>query len=119
MSDSDEGSEPPGHAFDPPPLPAVAAAVPPAVSLSTGGLHAPFNQDHDDWCEYVERLEHYFAANDIVSADKRRAILLSVVGVLTYRLICTLVSPDKVTDFTFTALVDKARVHFNPNRPQS
>ena len=117
MSDSKEGSGPPGHAVDPPPPPAVAATVPPAISLPTGGLHgtvAPFNQDHDDWCEYVERLEHYFAVNDIVSADKQRAILLSVVGVSTYRLIRTLVSPDKVTDLTFTALMDKARALFNP-----
>ena len=88
-----------------PPAPVV---VPPAVSLSAVGLHGavvPFNPDQG---EYVERLEHYFA---IVSADKQRAILLSAVGPSTYRLIRTLVSPDKVTDFT---LVEKARAHFNP-----
>ena len=74
------------------------------------GLHGavvPFNQDQDDWSEYIERLEHYFAANDVVSAEKQRAILLSAVGPSTYRLIRTLVS--------VTALVvEKARAHFNP-----
>ena len=97
--------------------PAPVVVPPPAVSLSAVGLHgavAPFNQDQDDWSEYIERLEHYFAANDIVSAEKQRAILLSTVGPSTYRLIRTLVSPDKVTDFSFTALVEKARAHFNP-----
>ena len=49
-----------------------------------------------------------------MSAEKQRAILLSAVGPSTYRLIRTLVSPDKVTDFSFTALVEKARAHFNP-----
>ena len=90
---------------------------PPAVSLSAVGLHGavvPFNQDQDDWSEYIERLEHYFAANNIVSAEKQRAILLSAVRQSTYRLIHTLVPPDKVTDFTFSSLVEKARAHFNP-----
>ena len=57
-----------------PPAPVV---VLPAVSLSAVGLHGavvPFNPDQDDWSEYVERVEHYFAANDIVSADKQHAI---------------------------------------------
>ncbi|XP_077974470.1 uncharacterized protein LOC144430410 [Styela clava] len=30
-----------------------------------------------DWSEYVERLGHYFEANEIESADKKKAILLS------------------------------------------
>ena len=49
-----------------------------------------------------------------MSSDKQCAILLSAVGASTYRLIRTLVSPEKVTDYTFTSLVDKARAHFNP-----
>ena len=39
----------------------------------------------------MERLQHYFTANDILAEDKRRAILLTVVGASTYRLIRTLV----------------------------
>ena len=93
---------------------APAPVVAPAVSLGLHGAVVPFNPDLDDWSEYVERLEHYFSANDIVSSDKQRAILLSAVGASTYRLIRTLVSPDKVTDFTFASLVEKARTHFNP-----
>jgi hypothetical protein len=75
----------------PPVRPPAHVVVPPAVSLSAVGLHGavvPFNPDQDDWSEYVER---YFAANDIVSADKQRAILLSAVGPSTYRLIRMLV----------------------------
>ena len=102
-----------GEAAPRPPAPVVVP--PPAVFLSAVGLHGavvPFNQDQDDWSENIKRLEHYFAANNI--AEKQRAILLSAVGPSTYRLIHTLVSPDKVTDFTFSALVEKARAHFNP-----
>ena len=40
-------------------------------------------------------------ANNIVSEEKRRAILLHAVGASTLRLIRTLVSPQKLTDFSF------------------
>ena len=69
------------------------AALAPAVA-QTVGLHGAvfaFNPDQEDWSEYVERLEHYFTANDIVSSDKRCAILLNAVGASTYRLIHALV----------------------------
>ena len=36
---------------------------------------------------YSERLQEYFTANDIESAEKNKAILLSVVGAETYQLI--------------------------------
>ena len=49
-----------------------------------------------------------------ISPEKQRAILLSAIGPSTYRIIRTLVSPDKVTDYTFFELVEKARAHFNP-----
>ena len=89
----------------------------PAASVSAVGLHGAvvqFTQDQDDWSEYVERLEHYFAANDISAPEKQRAMLLSAVGHHTYRIIRTLVSPDKVTDYTSSELVEKSRAHFNP-----
>ena len=39
---------------------------------------------------------------------------MNAVGVSTYRLIRTLVSPDKVTDVSFADIVQKAKGHFNP-----
>ena len=83
------------------PAPAVAA-VPAAASRHTVGFHGAivaFDPANDDWSEYVERLERYFTANDIV------------VGASTYRL-RSFVSPSKVTDFSFAELVEKAQVHF-------
>ena len=95
------------------PAPAVAA-VPAAASRHTVGLHGAvvaFDPANDDWSEYVERLEHYFTANDIVEGDKQSAIVLNAVGACTYRL-RSFVSPSKVTDFSFAELVEKAQVHF-------
>ena len=77
-------------------------AAPPAAAVSAGSLGlygtvAMFDPKQDDWCEYIERLEHYFSANDIVSSEKRRAILLTAVGASTYRLIRTLASSSPPT----------------------
>ena len=93
-------------------------AVPVAATPQAVGLHgavAAFDPEQESWSEYVERLEHYFTANDIASDDKRRAILLTIVGASTYRLIRTLVSPSKVTDFTFQQIVEKAKEQFSPS----
>ena len=98
-----------------PPAPAVAA---PRQAVGLHGTVAAFDVAQDEWCDYIERLEHYFTANDIREEDKRRAILLNAVGASTYRLIRTLVSPDKVTDVSFEEIVEKAKTHFNPKPSQ-
>ena len=90
----------------------VPAGLPPSIGLQ--GAVATFDPTQDDWCEYVERLEHYFTANDIVSVEKRRSILLYAVGASTYRLIRTLVSPAKVSEVSFADIVDLAKTHFCP-----
>ena len=51
--------------------------------------------ENDSWIEYTERLEQYFAANEITDNNKKRAVLLSVCGAKTYKLIRNLVNPRK------------------------
>ena len=81
---------------------------------TVAGVVITFDPTLEDWLEYVERLTHYFVANDITYEDKKKAILLNAVGPSTYRLIKTLVSPSKVTDLSFADIIDKARAHFSP-----
>ena len=60
------------------PAPGVGA---PAVRTQAVGLHGvvgPFDPSQEEWCEYTERLSHYFVANDIVGEEVRRAVLLTV-----------------------------------------
>ena len=93
------------------------AAVPATVTPTPVGLHgsvAAFDPSQEEWSEYTERILHYFTANDISSPEKRRAILLNVVGPTTYRLLKTLASPAAVTELTFDQLVERAKKHFNP-----
>jgi len=60
-----------------------------------------FHRRSDDWTAYTERLQQYFLANDVTSAVKQRAKLLSNCGDATYRTICSLTAPEAPTDKTF------------------
>ena len=42
--------------------------------------------------QYVERLDHFFLANNIIDGDKKRAVFLSVVGPKPYRMLTSLLS---------------------------
>ena len=61
-----------------------------AVLPTTVGLHGTagaFDASEEEWSEYAEWLVHYFVANRIEAEERRRAILLTVVGPGTYRLL--------------------------------
>ena len=53
------------------------------------GSLAAFNSNTEEWTEYIERLEFYFAANGITDGAKQRAILLSCCGPSMFRLMRT------------------------------
>ena len=63
-----------------------------------------FELADEQWPQYVERLEHFFVANDIIREDKavkRQVTFLSVVGCSTYNLLQSLIAPQKPTDKMF------------------
>ena len=53
------------------------------------GLITEFLGNADDWEAYIEQLESYFVANDITTAAKKRALLLSSCGTAAYKTIKT------------------------------
>ena len=71
----------------------------------------PYSSSKETWVAYCERLEQYFAANDIVD---ERAVLLSECGSETYQLIRNLVAPEKPKNKTFDALVKLVTNHLTP-----
>ncbi len=71
-------------------------------------------EGQEEWRQYAERMQHYFAANGVENADKKRAILLSVVGPATYKLISSLVAPVKPGEKTYEQLVTLLTEHYNP-----
>ena len=82
--------------------------------MSLLGTLEKFELQTDNWLEYVERIEQYFIANAIDEADKKRGILLTVIGSETYSLLRSLISPAKPADKTFSQLVDVLKAHLNP-----
>ncbi len=74
------------------------------------GKIKPFNPSTDDWNIYQEKL---FEANNIAAA-KKRAILLTVCGDSTFKLLCSLV-PDGKLDaegVTYDSLVELLKGHY-------
>ena len=62
-----------------------------------------------------KRLLEYVTANKVEGAEKRRAILLSVVGASMHQLIMNLVAPKKLTEKTFGELVTLVQEHYQPS----
>ena len=51
-----------------------------------------------EWFLHIERLEHFFAANSKVEEAKKKSILLSVIGAFSYKLLRSLIAPNKPND---------------------
>ena len=56
--------------------------------MATHGTVKPFNEQSDDWPTYIEHLQHYFIANDVLEVSKNCSILY------TYSLRCNDVQAD-------------------------
>ena len=83
------------------------------MAVAFGKIY-PFNPSQDDWPLYVERLGHVFVANGITEETKRQAVFLSVIGPSYYKLLSSLLAPDKPGDKEYNILVDKLSEHFTP-----
>ena len=68
----------------------------------------------EDWIQYVERMEFYFAANGVTDASKQQAILLSTIGAQAYKVLRNLISPSTPTEKSFKELVEAMTKHFCP-----
>ena len=82
--------------------------------MATIGTLVAFDEKSQTWEDYCEILEQFFAANGIDDGDRQRAILISVVGPATYRLMKSLISPEKPKDKTYQQLVLLLKNHFDP-----
>ena len=64
-----------------------------------------YDSSREEWGQYVERLGHFFAANGITDAGKKRSVFLSLVGPVTYKLLRSLVHPANPGEKTYNELV--------------
>ena len=78
---------------------------------SNHGQITEFSGNADNWEAYVEQLESYFVANDIITGTKKRTILLSSCGIATYKTIQNVVAQTKPTEVEYKDLVQKVQEH--------
>ena len=78
------------------------------------GKIGDIQQGQEEWTQYCERLEHYFAANGVVEAERKQSIFLTVIGPSTYKLLRSLVSPHKPEEKTLEELTTALKQHFDP-----
>ena len=86
------------------------------VAMSTHGAIGELSPSQETWTEYVERLEFYFEANDNRedTASKKRAILLNVCDLATYKLFRTLAAPAKPSEIEYADLLKLMKEHVTP-----
>ena len=83
-------------------------------AVGTLGKVEEFDSSKEEWTQYVERLGHFFTANGITDAGKKRAVFLSIIGAATYKILRNLVSPVKPGDKSYAQLVDALSKHYKP-----
>ena len=78
-----------------------------------------FDSSREEWTQYVERMDHFFAANSIEDAGKKKSTFLALIGPATYTLVRNLVSPNKPGDKSYDELVKALSDHFNPTTSET
>ena len=74
------------------------------AAIGTLGRVDEFDGTRDDWLQYVERLEHFFSANGVDDADKKRSVLRTVIGAATYKTLRNILSPEKPGEKPYTTV---------------
>ena len=84
------------------------------MAIATIGRIQEFDSSKEEWPQYVERLGHFFTANGITTADRKKAVLLTVIGPTTYQLLRSLIAPDKPGNQSYANIVETLTNHFRP-----
>ena len=86
---------------------------PQTVYAQVFGRLEAFEPEGENITTYLERVELYFAANNIAD-DKQTSVLLTVIGTKNYGIIKSLVAPVQPKDKTYTELEAVLKAHFQP-----
>ena len=82
--------------------------------MASYGKPPEFEENVEDWDQYIERMENYFVANGIRQEEKKRSLLLAVISPANYRLLRSLVSPQKPSDKLYDEVVAVMKAHHCP-----
>ena len=93
-----------------------------ASTMSAIGRIEEFDESKEDIEVYLERLEHWMAANKITAPpadqadaiDSRVSVILTVIGDSTYGVLRNLLTPAAPNTKTYTELLQTLKAHFKP-----
>ena len=80
----------------------------------TARAHGEFVPSKEEWNQYAERMGHLFKANTIESTVRRKTCFLTLIGAPAYKLLGSLIAPDKPADKTYNDLVAVMKQHYCP-----
>ena len=85
------------------------------MATSTGiiGHIQEFQLENELLSSYLERVQLFFIANDVVE-EKKVAVFLSVIGSKTYSLLRNLLAPNLQQNQAYAALMETLKKHFEP-----
>ena len=88
------------------------------MKMATLGKIGEFQPSVEDWTQYAKRLEFFFTANGIATAEKKCATFLAVVDPTTYKLLRSMLAPKKPGEVAFNEIVKVLSDHYSPSRPR-
>ena len=77
-------------------------------------LWATFDPSVEDWTRYMDRMKHYFVANDVADGDEKCSILLSACGPATYKVIRNLVEDGKLDTISYDDIMKLVKGYYDP-----
>lgn len=78
------------------------------------GSIGAYDADKEEWPQYVERLSFFFEANGITGADKKKVSFLTLIGRPAFKLLWSLLHPNKPANKTFDELTQILTDHYKP-----
>ena len=77
------------------------------------GSIGEFTESQESWSQYVQRLEQFFAANDIPD-EKKASVFLATVGPAAFHILSNLVAPNKPGEESYARLIETMSEFYNP-----
>ena len=84
------------------------------MASSNIGQVEPFVVGKHDWTLYVQRVQEYLVANRISTEEKKRAVLVTLMGSEAYELLASLVTPDKPLTKKFENIIATMEKYLKP-----
>ena len=85
------------------------------MASSLLGSIGTFDSRIEDFEAYIERIKHYFTANDI-KKEKHASVLLSLIGPKGFTLASNILAPKALSSVTFDEIVDALNGHYRPKK---